>query len=333
MKRVLIGIIVLLVLGVGVGPFLVPVPPLEGTLPASALADADSRFMAVDGVQLHYRTDGTARPGAPAFLLLHGFGASTFSWRSVREAFAADGFTISYDRPAFGLSARPLEPEAGWGDANPYGTDANIRQALGLLDALGVRQVVLVGNSAGGRTAVDIALAHPGRVAALVLVSPAVGMGGGPPGWLAPLLRTPQLEHLGPLLVRRISGSGGSQLLNAAWHDPAKITPDVLAGYRAPLRSHDWDRALWEFTQAPRSDDPLPRLRELAGIPTLVITGDDDRVVPVATSKAGAAALPGSELVLLPACGHVPQEECPVAFMAAVQAFLAKHTSPAPQPP
>jgi pimeloyl-ACP methyl ester carboxylesterase len=327
MKRVLIGILVLIVLGVGVGPFLVPVPPLTDTVPATQLADADSRFIAVDGVQLHYKVDGAAGD-APAFLLLHGFGASTFSWRSVRADFGTDALTISYDRPAFGLSERPLEPEDGWGEANPYGTHANVRQALGLLDALQVRRAVLVGNSAGGRTAVDIALAHPERVAALVLVSPAVGMGGGPPGWIAPLLRTPQLDHLGPLLVRRISGSGGSQLLNAAWHDPSKITPEVLAGYRTPLRANDWDRALWSFTQAPRTDDPLPRLGELARIPTLVISGDDDRVVPVDTSRAVAAALPGSELVLLPACGHVPQEECPQAFMAAVRVFLAKHAAP-----
>lgn len=357
MKRVLIGILVVVVLGVGVGPFLVPVPPLDGTVPPAQLAGPDSRFMTVDGLQVHYTLAGTpastapATPGTPpaaaatpdalpapdapsaaaganTFLLLHGFGASTFTWRNVQQPFARRGFTVAYDRTAFGLTERPLEPEEGWDDGNPegthpYGTGAQVRQAIGVLDALHVQRAVLVGNSAGGRTAVDVALAHPERVRALILISPAVGIGGGPPGWLAPLLRTPQLEHLGPLLVRRISGSGGSSLLNAAWHDPTKITPDVLEGYRKPLRANDWDKALWSLSTAPRTDDPLPRLGALAGIPTLVITGDDDRVVPVPTSKAVAAAIPGSTLVVIPACGHVPQEECPDDVMRAVDAFLA----------
>ena len=326
MKRVLIGILLVLVVGVGVGPFLVPVPPLADTVPPAQLADADSKFIAIDGLHVHYTVVAGTQPSgdAPTFVLLHGFGASVFTWRSVMNEFAAVGPTIAYDRTAFGLTERPLQ----WSGDNPYGTAAQVSQAIGLMDALHIQRAVLVGNSAGGRTAVDVALAHPERVAGLILVDPAVGIGGGAPGWLQPLLNTPQLNHLGPLLVRRISKGGGGELLQRAWHDPTKLTADVVAGYRKPLRANNWDEALWQFTRAPRTADPLPKLAALATIATLVISGDDDRVVPVEISKKVAANIPGSQLVLLPACGHVPQEECPAAFMHAVRAFMsARQTS------
>ena len=325
MKRVLIGGFAVLVLALAFGPFLVPVPALEGTVSARALMDADGRVIAIDGLQVHYKqigdvgSRGAATGSRFTYLLLHGFGASTFSWREVLAEFGADGGTVAYDRTGFGLSERPLE----WTGTHPYGSDAQVQQTLHLLDALRVQRAVLVGNSAGGRAAVDFALAHPERVAALILVSPAVGAGG-PPRWLTPLLRTPQMQHLGPLLARRISSGDGRALLRQAWHDPGKLTPAIVAGYRLPLRVANWDRALWLFASAPRSEDPLPRLHELAAIPTLVISGDDDRVVPVATSKAVAAAMPDSTLVLLPACGHVPQEECPAAFMHAVRDFMQR---------
>ena len=115
--------------------------------------------------------------------------------------------------------------------------------------------------------------------------------------------------------------------MQRAWHDPTRLTQVIIEGYRSPLKADDWDRALWEFSRAPRTDSHsrgalADRLGELAAIPTLVITGDDDRVVPMSVSRTVAEKIPGSRYVELPACGHVPQEECPAAFFAAVQAFL-----------
>ena len=84
----------------------------------------------------------------------------------------------------------------------------------------------------------------------------------------------------------------------------------------------NWDRALWEL---PASNDPsgLPeRLQEL-DLPVLVITGDDDRIVPTEQSVRLAAELPNAELVVVPACGHVPHEECPQAVLEAIETFLA----------
>ncbi len=307
-----LGILLLLLL---VGPFLVPVPPLEGTVPARRLADPDSRFVEVDGLTVHYKLAGE---GEPVFLLLHGFGASTFSWREVMTPLAELGTVVAYDRPAFGLTERPLPGEWERGE-NPYDAKAQVALALQLLDTLGYEEAIFVGNSAGGTVAVQTALAHPERVRALVLVDPAVYTGGPGPvvHWL---LNTPQADHVGPLLVRSIQ-SRGESLLETAWHDPSAITPEIRAGYRQPLQAEHWDRALWELSQAREPDDLPERVDELAP-PVLVITGDDDRVVPTEQSVRLAAEIPGAELEVLEACGHVPQEECPEPFMDAVRAFV-----------
>ncbi len=296
-----------------VGPFLVPVPPLENTVPVEQLTDPDSRFIEVNGINVHYKTYGQ---GEPTFILLHGFGASLFSWREVTAPLAEFGTVIAYDRPAFGLTERPLK----WEGENPYSQEAQIELVIGLMDALGIERAILVGNSAGGTIAMLTALKYPQRVQSLILVDPAVYAGGGAPAWVRPLLRTPQMRHLGPLIARQIQ-TRGPELIELAWHDPSKITPEILEGYQKPLRLADWDKALWELTLASRESGLAERLSELT-LPTLVITGDNDRIVPTEQSVRLAEELPNAQLVVIPQCGHLPHEERPAAFMQAVTEFL-----------
>ncbi len=226
LRGILIGLGLLLAVGL-IGPFLVPVPPAPDTVPAERLADDDSRFIQVNQIQVHYKALGA---GQPAFVLLHGFGASVFSWREMIQPLGALGTAVAFDRPAFGLTERPLTWEDG---ENPYTPEAQVELVVGLMDALHLDRAVLVGNSAGGTVAVQTALTYPERVEALVLVSPAVYEGGGAPGWTRPLLNAPQMDRLGPLLARQIS-ERGDHFLESAWHDPGRITPDVRAGYRRP---------------------------------------------------------------------------------------------------
>jgi pimeloyl-ACP methyl ester carboxylesterase len=304
------GVLLLLVL---IGPFLVPVPPLEDTIPVESLTDPDSRFIEVNGINVHYKLYGQ---GEPTFILLHGFGASLFSWREVTAPLAEFGMVIAYDRPGFGLTERPLT----WEGENPYSQEAQVELVVGLMDALGVEQVILVGNSAGGTIAMLTALKYPQRVQSLILADPAVYAGGGAPVWIRPLLGTPQMRHLGPLVSRQIQVRG-PELIELSWHDPSKVTPEILEGYQKPLRVAGWDKALWELTLASRESGLAERLSDF-DMPVLVITGDDDRIVPTEQSVRLADELPNAQLVVIPQCGHVPHEEQPAEFMQAVANFL-----------
>jgi len=308
-----IGIIfIILIITLSVGPFLIPVSPDTGTVPAEQLADPDSHFVEINGLNVHYKMMGS---GQPVFILLHGFGASLFSWHAVMEPLSAHGTVIAYDRPAFGLTERPLQ----WTGQNPYGPDGNIALLLGLMDHFGVRKAFLVGNSAGGTLSMQFALQYPQRVEALILVDPAVYENGGP-AWVRILGKTPEMQHLGPLFVRSIRKSG-LDLIRTAWHDPSRITQATWDGYTRPLKVDNWDRALWDFILASHDTGLLQHLQDFK-LPILVITGDDDRIVPTADSIKLAGVLPGAELVIIPQAGHVPHEEQPAAFMQTLDSFV-----------
>jgi len=316
-RRTILIIVAALLFLLVVGPFLVPVPPLKNTLPPQQLADPDSLFIEVNGFDVHYKMLGQ---GEPALVLLHGFGSSTFSWREVMAPLTQFGKVVAFDRPAFGLTERPLP--GTWKGENPYTLDASVSLTIALLDKLGVNKAILVGNSAGGTIATLTALRYPQRVEALILVSPAVYGGGGSPSWIRPLLGLPQVRRLGPLFVRYLVGRLEASL-PSAWHDPSKITPAVITGYKKPLQVENWDRSFWEFTTTSRPSELETQLGQVT-VRTLIITGDDDRWVPTAESVRLAGELPNADLVVIPNCGHVAQEECPQQFMDAVQAFLGK---------
>lgn len=298
-----------------VAPLLVPVAPLEGTLPETALADSDSRFVLINGINVHYKQFGS---GEPVMILLHGFGASVFSWREVMAPLANSGTVIAFDRPAFGLTQRPMPGE--WQGQNPYSPEAQVALVIGLMDVLEIDQAILIGNSAGGTVALSTALAHPQRVTGLVLVDAAVYSGGGAPAWILPLFRLPQYERIGQLISRSLL-QNGDRLIETAWHDPARISADVLDGYRKPLKANNWDRSLWELTKASGESNLADRLAELT-LPVLVVSGDDDRIVPTDQSVRLAEEISGARLVVFTACGHVPQEECPDQFLQAVKPFI-----------
>ena len=310
---VLIGLALILI-AIMVVSMLIPIPSLKDTRPPRELADPNSQFIEINGLDVHVKTMGQ---GEPVFLLLHGFGASLDSWNPIMEPLSRLGRVIAYDRPAFGLTERPLT----WEGSNPYGPEAQVELVTGLLDHYGLDQAILVGNSAGGAIAMQVALAHPERVPALVLVDPSVYGHSGAPAWLRPLLATPLMRRLGPLLVRQIQRRG-PELLKMAWHDPAKLKPEMIDLYKRPLQADNWDQALWEFTLASRASDLPDQLDQLT-LPTIVITGDDDRIVPTADSIRLSEELPNAGLAVIREAGHVPHEEQPDAFMDALRNFLS----------
>lgn len=300
----------------GLGPFAVPVPKLEGLASESEFMVADSRFIEIDGVDIHYKQQGS---GERTFILLHPFGGSVYSWRNVMDVFAQYGRVIAYDRPAFGLTERPMPDE--W-ESNPYGMKANVEILRGLLDAFGVEKAVLVGNSAGGGVAAAFALEYPERVDELILVDPGVGGGRGPqfPAWALPLMWTPQMRHLGPLMMRDYRESL-PRTLERGWFDQGKLTDEIREKHLQVLNIQNWDRAFYELTFAPAYPELRPLLPGLT-MPVLIVAGAEDRLIRTWYFEAIAAEIPAAQLEIIPGCGHVPQEECPAEFMDIVLDYL-----------
>lgn len=309
-------VLVLVLLVVIIGPLVIPVPPLMDTLPERELADSDSLFKKIGSIQVHYKLQGS---GEPAILFMHGFGSSTYSWADVMAPLAEHGTVIAYDRPAFGLTQRPMPGE--WVGESPYSDKSQVEMAVGLLDALGIEKAILVGHSSGGTIAIQTALAYPQRVSGLVLVDAALYGSRGIPDALRFLIDTPQLKRLGPFFARSLAGKEGDAFLEAAWYDFTKFTEDDKAAYRKPLQAENWDVALWELTKANLNVDLTPRLVEITQ-PVLVITGVNDRIVYPELSEEMATAIPNAQFESFALCGHLPQEECPQSFLAAVLKFI-----------
>ena len=308
--------IILLLLFIVIGPLIIPLPPLDGIQPMETLVYSDSQFMEINGVDVHYQEIQNDRE--TLIVLLHGFGSSTYSWQKVMQLLSSFGSVLAYDRPGFGLTERVIPYREV--KANPYLLEYQSQILLAFIEAKKAENIILVGNSAGGTVAMQTALDHPDRIDGLILISPAVYGSGGAPKWIKPLLNLPQLDRLGPVLVRTIR-ERGLEILELAWSDPEKISEEDLANYQKPLSVDRWDVGLWEFTKANGENDIEARISEIS-MPVLVITGADDRIIPAEQSIQLTSELPNASLVVIPNCGHVPQEECPAEFMDAVDTFI-----------
>lgn len=250
----------------------------------------------------------------PAVLLLHGLGATKVSLLPTAVALASTHRAIAVDLPGFGDSVKPIRV--------PYDAAYFARAAIALLDALGIERADVVGNSMGGRVALELGLRYPARVGRLGLLAPSLA-------WLrdrpwAPLLRliAPQLGLLQPAprplaeaIVRRVVPGAGTQWTAAGIDEFLRsyLTPRGRAAFYAAARSI--------YLEEPRGPDGLwTRLPSLQA-PSLFVWGRRDALVPLGFAAHVREALPGARQVELD-CGHVPQLEAPRETHAALLAHL-----------
>jgi pimeloyl-ACP methyl ester carboxylesterase len=271
------------------------------------------REVNLNGSQVHYLAAGDG----PHLVLLHGLGDSARDWQWVMPALARRSRVIAPDFPGFGASDRP---RAAYSPAF-FG-----EFVAGFLDALHVPGAVVAGNSLGGLAALRFALADPGRVPALVLVDSA-GLG----REVNPGMRLTALPGLGESAAAWARTRPGRAL--RLWWRPRALFAHrrrVPAGWIA-----DQDRLSrrpdfpWNTLEVLRAvvgrsgqrEVLRDRLPELA-MPTLIVWGERDRVVPLAQAREAVGRLRRGRLAVIPDCGHVPQIERPELFLEAVGAFL-----------
>jgi 2-hydroxy-6-oxonona-2,4-dienedioate hydrolase len=278
---------------------------------------ATSRFVRIrEGaldLQLHYNDAGT---GAETVVMLHGSGPGASGWsnfhRNVEPLVAAGYRVVLMDCP-------------GWNKSDPVVVGTGSRSELnasalkGLMDAIGLDKVHIIGNSMGGHSAVAFALAHPQRVGKLVLmgggtggVSPFVPMPTEGIKLISALYRAPTLENL-------------KRMLNVFVFDPSSLTEDLIQGRLANMLAHR--EHLENFVRSaelnPRQyQDVGNRLGEVAA-PTLVVWGRDDRFVPLDTGLRLVAGLRDADLHVFSRCGHWAQWEHADKFNRMVLEFLS----------
>jgi len=310
------GLILLAVLLIG--PFLIPVST-SGNLTKEEAAEniwaGKSNWVELADHEVHYVTAGDPNSDR-LIILLHGFGASAFSYKEALVPLGELGYVIAYDRAAFGFTERPTK----W-DINPYGTPGQLQVLDELIEKFGQgKKVYLIGHSAGGSIAASYTISNQEKLSGVVLFAPAVLNSGGVPAWFNWIFSIPQINHVGPRLVSTIATSG-LNILYSSYYDENKISEETLTGYTAPLKIIGWEKAFWEFNKAPRDLTVRNRITEIK-IPTLVITGDTDNIVSTADSIEVSNLINNSELVIIPKTGHLPNEESPIEFALAIGRFI-----------
>ena len=273
--------------------------------------------MPVQTVLVHGQRIAYLDVGAgPLVILIHGFGGSMWQWEYQQHTLSQHFRVLTLDLPGAGLSDKP---------EIDYRPDQMLDFFVGFMDAVEIPQATLVGNSMGAGLAISMALAHPTRVAKLVLID-------GLPQHVMEKLTSPSvrraLETSAPSWLVSFGNwlFGGlmiESVLKEIVHDPALLTPAVIErsnrnrqrpGLIKPIMTVRENLPLWESGFA-------VRINEITH-PTLVIWGEEDRVFPIAAGEELHQTIKRSRFIRIPKAGHIPQWERPDLVNQELIAFI-----------
>jgi pimeloyl-ACP methyl ester carboxylesterase len=304
------GILAALILLIGAFVFSTWAPDRPVSELKSRWAPPPSVFINVGGMNVHLRDEGPRDDSKP-IVLLHGTSSSLHTWEGWVQTLKDQRRVIRFDLPGFGLT--------GPSPDNLYTIKSYVRFLIAMLDRLGVQRCVLVGNSFGGYVSWVTVVEHPDRVEKLILVDSA--------GYLFQstsvpigfrIARIPVLNRLAANMLPR--GLIESSLKNV-YGDPSKITPGLIDLYfDITLREGNRRTLVEQFKQAPLGE-MAHRIREVK-VPTLILWGGRDRLIPPEIGERFHREIIGSQLVMFNDLGHVPQEEDPARTVAVAKQFL-----------
>jgi pimeloyl-ACP methyl ester carboxylesterase len=274
----------------------------------------EMRYLELHGERIAYRDEGTGE----ALLLIHGMAGSSATWRAVIPELAKRYRVIAPDLLGHGESDKPR------GD---YSLGAFAAWLRDLLDELGIRRATVIGQSLGGGVAMQFTYQHRDYCQRLVLISSG---GLGPDlNWVLRILSAPGAELVLPVVAPQPVLNLGNKL--GSWL--------TSAGIRSPRAGEMWS-AYCSLSDRPTRQAFLRTLRSVVdyrgqavsalgkihvshGLPTLLIWGEQDRIIPVAHGYAAQDAVPGSRLEVLAGVGHFPHVEAPTAVVDILDDFIA----------
>ena len=252
--------------------------------------------------------------GAPV-LMLHGWGASVYSYRHTIRALAEAGYrAIAFDLPGHGLSDKPTTAE-------PYREPELLALVDSVLKQLGISACHVVGQSMGGRLALDFALAYPARVRSVYVINP---IGTGPVTGLRVgqmLSRSPLSPIRWPMPIPRIAIRA---ILWFVYGSAGRYTERDIDEYWAPSGDRRYGaalaRLLLEYPWTPKAAGAWRQIT----VPVHLVLGASDRLVRARPSVVSAVLPPGASVEVVPRAGHIVQEETPGVVNRSLLAFLGK---------
>lgn len=258
---------------------------------------------------MHYVEKGE---GDQHLLLLHGFRAHSFTWKSVIDPLAQAGYHVwSIDLIGYGLSDKP--------DNAVYSIDFFVQQIYAFMQAKGISQTHLIGNSMGGGLALSLALAQPHSVRSLILLN-ALGYPLDMPLYLSLGRHVSQIwvPFLGPTVIRHC--------LKQIVFQADKVTDEQVEAYSLPYRFPGGVAASLLTLQKFDNQRLVEMGHHYASLtyPTLIIWGDHDTLIPLSHYDKFIQDFPHAQKLLITNCGHIPQEEEPDQVLAAILQFLQK---------
>lgn len=285
---------------------------------------ANSEFIDIQGMQAHVVKSGTCASDSSAakikqpktIVLLHGTSASLHTWDGWTSELNDDYCVVSMDLPGFGLTGPYTNPATKYTSANYAAFVVEV------LDTLNLDKVILVGNSLGGKIAWRTAALYPERIDQLILID-AVGYPATPKS--IPLgFKLATYPVLQPILGRILPKSVVKKSLMSVYADDSKVDEALISRY--------YDLALRTGNRAALSNrlrdfdniENQAQIKQLA-LPTLIMWGAKDDLIPVENAMLFHRDLPNSQLQIFDNLGHVPHEEDPVATVTVAKQFLDKH--------
>src|SRR3954447_18035518 len=253
----------------------------------------------------------------PDMLLLHGLGGTKSSFFDTAAALSRRYRVHAIDLPGFGGSSKPA--------LAPYGAPFAAKAVIGTMDALNIAKAHLVGNSMGGRVAIEVGLTRPDRVGGIALLSPAVAFMRRDWHWLVRFAR-PELGMFPRSLGRdRIDRTFWALFADRDLVDPS-VADIVVDEFERIYRSPGARLAFLSSARAIYLESPAtfyPRLATLEP-PALFVWASHDRLIPEAFRHHVERWLPSAEQVVLEGCGHVPQVEAPKRTNGLLERFFAR---------
>jgi pimeloyl-ACP methyl ester carboxylesterase len=269
-----------------------------------------SKFINIQGVNVHYRDEGNQNDSTP-LVLIHGTSSSLHTWDSIVPALSNKKRLIRLDLPAFGLTGPHPQRD--------YSIDFYNQFINAFLNAIGVQQYIIAGNSLGGSIAWNQALAYPDKVKQLILVN----SGGYPKknekGNIGfKLASTPVV---GDVLLKFTPRSIIRKSVEDVYSDKTKVSEVLVQRYfDLLLREGNRQATLDIFKQ--RKFGGSEKIKNIQ-TPTLIIWGEDDQLIDVSNAYLFQKDIRNSQLVIIPKTGHVPMEENPTPFINTISSFIA----------